>query len=123
VTGPAASELAYLSRALKAPRIRAASGRLADRARDEGWDYEAYLAAVLALPGSRRKYYQFTAIDDCTRLRVLRIYERLNQQTAIQFLDYVLAKLPFRVERIQTDIQRRRVPVGLPLSRARPGHR
>lgn len=58
---------------------------------------------ISALPGSRRKYYQFTAIDDCTRLRVLRIYDRLNQQSAIQFLDYVLAKLPFRVERIQTD--------------------
>lgn len=58
---------------------------------------------ISPLPGSRRKYYQFTAIDDCTRLRVLRIYDRLNQQSAIQFLDYVLAKLPFRVERIQTD--------------------
>jgi DNA replication protein DnaC len=43
----AAAELAYLSRALKAPRVRAVSGRLAERARDEGWDYEAYLAAVL----------------------------------------------------------------------------
>jgi hypothetical protein len=31
-----------------------------------------------------KKYYQFTAIDDCTRLRVLRIYDRCNQQTAIQ---------------------------------------
>jgi len=50
-----------------------------------------------------RKYYQFTAIDDCTRLRVLRIYPKLNQQTAIQFLDYVLSRLPFRVEVIQTD--------------------
>jgi transposase InsO family protein len=58
---------------------------------------------IAPLPGSRRKYYQFTAIDDCTRLRVLRIYDRLNQRTAIQFLDYVLAKLPFRGERIQTD--------------------
>jgi hypothetical protein len=46
---------------------------------------------------SRRKYYQFTAIDDFTWLRVLRIYTRPNQQTAIQFLDYVLARLPFRV--------------------------
>ena len=55
------------------------------------------------MPGSRRKHYQFTAIDDCTRIRVLRIYDRCNQETAIQFLDYVLAKLPFRVERIQTD--------------------
>jgi hypothetical protein len=42
----------------------------------------------------RRKHYQFTAVDDCTRLRVLRIYTRLNQRTAIQFADYVLEKLP-----------------------------
>jgi transposase InsO family protein len=58
---------------------------------------------VAPLPGSRRKHYQFTAIDDCTRLRVLRIYPKCNQQTAIQFLDYVLERLPFRVEVIQTD--------------------
>ena len=51
----------------------------------------------------RRKHYQFTAIDDCTRLRVLRIYPRLNQKTAIQFADYVLEKLPFQVQEIQTD--------------------
>ena len=43
-----AAELAYLARALKAPRVRAVSGRLAAKARDEGWEYEAYLAAVLA---------------------------------------------------------------------------
>jgi transposase InsO family protein len=49
------------------------------------------------------KYYQFTAIDDCTRLRVLRTYPKCNQQTAIQFLDDVLERLPFRVEVIQTD--------------------
>ena len=58
---------------------------------------------IAPLAGSRRKHYQFTAIDDCTRLRVLRIYPQLNQQTAIQFLDYVLERLPFRVEVIQTD--------------------
>ncbi|MFF1488783.1 IS481 family transposase [Streptomyces sp. NPDC058319] len=51
----------------------------------------------------RAKYYQFTAIDDCTRLRVLRIYPRCDQKTAIQFLDYLLERLPFRVEVIQTD--------------------
>jgi DNA replication protein DnaC len=54
VSGPAASELAYLSRALKAPRVRAVSARLAERARDEGWDYEAYLAAVLVEEVSAR---------------------------------------------------------------------
>jgi transposase InsO family protein len=58
---------------------------------------------VAPLKGSRKKHYQFTAIDDCTRIRVLRIYERLNQRTAIRFVDYVLEKLPFAVEVIQTD--------------------
>lgn len=52
---------------------------------------------------ARKKHYQYTAIDDCTRIRVLRIYPRNDQKTAIQFVDYVLEKLPFRVECIQTD--------------------
>ena len=58
---------------------------------------------ITPLPGSRRKYYQFTAIDDCTRLRVLRVYDRCNQATAIRFLDEVMARLPFRIETVQTD--------------------
>ena len=58
---------------------------------------------VAPLRASRKKHYQFTAIDDCTRIRVLRIYDRLNQTTAIRFIDYVLEKLPFAVEVIQTD--------------------
>ncbi|MEV6258871.1 DDE-type integrase/transposase/recombinase [Nocardia sp. NPDC051911] len=53
--------------------------------------------------GRRGKFYQFTAIDDCMRLRILKIYPRNNQKTAIQFLDYVLPQLPFAVETIQTD--------------------
>ena len=55
------------------------------------------------IAGARKKHYQYTAIDDCTRIRVLRIYPRNNQKTAIQFLDYVLEKLPFQVEGVQTD--------------------
>ena len=34
---------------------------------------------------------------------MLRIYPRLNQKTAIQFVDYVLERLPFPVQMIQTD--------------------
>lgn len=58
---------------------------------------------VAPLGGGKTKFYQFTAIDDCTRLRILRIYDRLDQKRAICFVDYVLEKLPFRVEQIQTD--------------------
>ena len=51
---------------------------------------------------SRRKYYRYTAIDDCTRIRMLRIYDKCNQVTSIRFLDYMLEKLSLRVEVIQT---------------------
>jgi transposase InsO family protein len=57
----------------------------------------------LGQTGRRKKYYQFTAIDDCTRLRVLRAYPRCDQKTSIAFVDHVLSKLPFAVERVQTD--------------------
>ena len=55
------------------------------------------------IPGTRKRLYQFTAIDDCTRIRVLKIYDACNQQTAIRFADEVLRRLPFRVQVIQTD--------------------
>jgi transposase InsO family protein len=34
---------------------------------------------------------------------VLKIYERNNQKNACDFVDYVLSRLPFRVQAIQTD--------------------
>ena len=56
------------------------------------------------IPGiSHRRYHQYTAIDDCTRIRIMRIYERATQKNSIQFIDYALTKLPFRVHAIQTD--------------------
>jgi len=58
---------------------------------------------IAPIGASRKKHYQFTAIDDCTRLRVLKIYDRLNQKTAIDFVDYTLEKLPFQIQLIQTD--------------------
>ena len=55
------------------------------------------------IPGSRRRLYQFTAIDDCTRIRVLKVYDACNQRTAVRFLDEVRRRLPFRVHVVQTD--------------------
>ena len=43
-----ASELAFLTRAMKAPRIAACAQSMAKRAEAEGWDHQTYLAAVLA---------------------------------------------------------------------------
>jgi transposase InsO family protein len=58
---------------------------------------------AIAGSGSRKKFYQFTAIDDCTRLRVLRPYPHCDMKTAIQFYDYTTSRLPFKIERVQTD--------------------
>ena len=55
------------------------------------------------IPGTRKRLYQFTAIDDCTRIRVLKIYDACNQATAIRFADDVVRRLPFRIHVIQTD--------------------
>jgi DNA replication protein DnaC len=41
------AEIAYLTRALKAPSLRDAAARLAERARAETWTHEEYLAACL----------------------------------------------------------------------------
>jgi DNA replication protein DnaC len=49
------SEVAYLARALKAPRIATRAEPLAKRAAEEGWDHETYLAAVLAEEVSARE--------------------------------------------------------------------
>ena len=47
MSAKASSDLAYLCRALKAPSLADAAGRLAERARTDGWTHEAYLAACL----------------------------------------------------------------------------
>lgn len=53
--------------------------------------------------GSKVRYFQYTAIDDATRIRALKIYERHTQQNAIDFVDTVIAKFPFRINTIRTD--------------------
>ena len=40
-------DLNYLRRALKAPTLAAAVGRLAERARNDNWTHEEFLAACL----------------------------------------------------------------------------
>ena len=50
-----------------------------------------------------RRFYQFTAIDDCTRFRVLRIYTRNTTQNALDFLEQVKKTFPAAISQIQTD--------------------
>jgi transposase InsO family protein len=48
--------------------------------------------------------YQFTAVDDCTRLRVLGLYGDRTSASAAHFFEHrVLRELPFPIARVQTD--------------------
>src|SRR5699024_11449461 len=49
-------------------------------------------------------FFQFTAIDDCTRFRVLGLYPRRTAGNAVNFLEKrMLEEFPFPIQRIQTD--------------------
>ena len=48
--------------------------------------------------------FQYTATDDCTRMRVLALYPKRDAATSVRFLkDHLLKEFPFPVQRIQTD--------------------
>ena len=55
------------------------------------------------LTGKKVKRYQYTAIDDCTRIRALKVYNRHTQANAIAFIDYTRKLFPFRIHTVQTD--------------------
>ena len=55
-------------------------------------------------PGGRAtRRYQYTAIDDATRIRALKVYTRHTQKNAMRFLDHVITKCPFRIHTVRTD--------------------
>ena len=53
--------------------------------------------------GGKTRRYQYTAIDDATRIRALKIYPRHNQKSAMAFIDHVIDKFPFRIHTVRTD--------------------
>ena len=53
--------------------------------------------------GRKIRRFQYTAIDDATRIRALKVYTKHTQANAVKFLDYVISKFPFRIKYVQTD--------------------
>jgi len=49
------------------------------------------------------RLYQYTAIDDCTRVRVLALYSARTAANSLLFLEMVIEEMPFPMQRIQTD--------------------
>ena len=52
---------------------------------------------------TRRRWFQYTAVDDCTRIRVLRIYDELTLHHSLEFLKQLVAQIPFKIHAIRTD--------------------
>lgn len=50
-----------------------------------------------------QKCFQYTAIDDCTRYRVLRLYPRKYHGTSLDFFATVRQTLPFPIRKVQVD--------------------
>jgi len=53
--------------------------------------------------GKKVRRFQFTATDDATPVRALKLYEKHTQVSAIDFVDYSIEKFPFRIREIRTD--------------------
>lgn len=47
--------------------------------------------------------YQYTAIDDCTRWRVLELYTRRTGKNTELFIEKMIEEFPFPIQRIQSD--------------------
>ncbi len=47
--------------------------------------------------GRRVRRFRYTAIDDATRIRALKVYEQHTQANAIDFIDHVVERFPIRL--------------------------
>ena len=54
--------------------------------------------------GENLRRFQYTAIDDATRVRALKIYDKHTQANAIDFIDHIIEKFPFRIREIRTEL-------------------
>lgn len=72
-------------------------------------DYKRYSKAIpgervqLVVTKLRPGAYQFTPIDDCTRMKAIRIYPNKKSKNSIHFLGEILDTFEFPIQRIQTD--------------------
>lgn len=126
------SEIAFYSRALRAPRIAETATAFAERAREEGWEHERYLAAVLDAEVSARithgganrvkaaRFPQVKTLDD---------FDFTFQRSVKRELLSHLAQLDFLTERKNVVLLgppgtgKTHLSIALGVAAARKGHR
>ena len=50
-----------------------------------------------------KHFYQWTAIDECTRFRFVYAFEEHTPENTVKFLKMLLKEFPFKIQKIQTD--------------------
>jgi transposase InsO family protein len=50
-----------------------------------------------------RRCFQYTALDDCTRYRLLRLYRRLGHWSSMEFFQELRQTFPFPIRKLQCD--------------------
>lgn len=53
--------------------------------------------------GTKGRAYQYTAIDDCTRVRFIKIYDGHGIYQLMDFMKELISYFPFKIKLIQTD--------------------
>jgi transposase InsO family protein len=52
---------------------------------------------------SSRKIVQYSAIDDCTRIKFVKLYTERTNHNSLDFLLTIVSKFPFKIKQITTD--------------------
>ena len=68
--------------------------------------------ALERVKGAPVRRYQYTAIDDATRVRALKIYKRHTQANAINFIDFI--DYIDYIDYVVKQFRREKVPVSNP---------
>lgn len=53
--------------------------------------------------GRQRNIVSFDAIDDCSRFVIAKLYDRENDENAIEFVKYLVKKAPFQIRSLRVD--------------------
>jgi transposase len=68
-------------------------------------------------PINDHPYIQYTATDECTRLRITRIYGRHSTLSALDFVQFVLLMFPFQIRYVRTPLDNVFASITTPHSR------
>jgi transposase InsO family protein len=67
--------------------------------------YPGHIQLDIKMIGGYRpnRFVQYTAIDDCTRIKFTRLYQERSTYNSIKFLTCIIKRFPFKIKSIRTD--------------------